>query len=96
MHEAYVAGADFVKLFPSPPDIAQYVAQALGPLPHLRIFPTSGVTPDNFIAVLRAGASGAGFVRSLFAPSDMESRNFEAIRRRACDIWERYETMKRT
>jgi 2-dehydro-3-deoxyphosphogluconate aldolase/(4S)-4-hydroxy-2-oxoglutarate aldolase len=75
-----------VKLFPSPGDIAEYVTSILGPMPFLRVFPTAGVTADNLVEVLRAGAAGAGFVRSLFDPADLQEKNFKAIEQRAADI----------
>ncbi|NOX57466.1 MAG: hypothetical protein GXP29_01240, partial [Planctomycetes bacterium] len=65
---------------------AQYVRQIIGPLPHLRIVPTAGVTPENFQDILDAGATGVGFVSSLFTPADMQARNFGAIRKRAEQI----------
>jgi Entner-Doudoroff aldolase len=82
-------GADFVKLFPAPANVAEYIRAVLGPLPHLRIFPTAGVHADNFIEVLRAGAAGVGFVRSLFDPEDLARRDFAAIERRAAEICRR-------
>jgi len=84
------AGADYVKLFPAPADIATYVRQLVGPLPDLRVFPTAGVSPDNFEAIMRAGAAGVGFVSSLFDPRDMASGNFDAIERRAAGIFEHW------
>ncbi len=86
MMAAHRHGADIVKLFPPPGDIAAYVAAILGPLPFLHIYPTAGVTPENFVAVLRAGAIGVGFVGSLFDPTDMAARDYTAIERRAADI----------
>jgi 2-dehydro-3-deoxyphosphogluconate aldolase/(4S)-4-hydroxy-2-oxoglutarate aldolase len=83
MVQAARFGAQVVKLFPAPHDIAGYVRQILGPLPDLRIFPTAGVTPENFEAILAAGAFGVGFVSSLFAPADVASGNWAAIRQRA-------------
>ena len=79
-------GADIVKLFPAPADIARYVRQVVGPLPGLRLFPTAGVSSDNFLDILQAGAFGVGFVSSLFAPQDMNTRDFKAIQRRAADV----------
>ena len=86
MQAAHLAGADLVKLFPSPGHVADHVTSILGPLPHLRIFPTAGVTVDNFTDILRAGAAGVGFVRALFEPADMAARDFNAISRRAARI----------
>lgn len=86
MLTAYRAGADFIKLFPDPGDVIDTIRAIRGPMPFLRIFPTAGVTADNLVEVLNAGAVGAGFVRALFDPQDMASRNFAAIERRAADI----------
>ena len=83
MWTAHRAGADFVKLFPAAGDVVDYVTALRGPLPMLRIFPTSGVTLENFPAVLRAGAAGVGFVRPLFVPDDLANDRFDAIRNRA-------------
>lgn len=90
MHTAHNHGADFVKLFPAPTCVRDYVTAILGPLPMLRIFPTAGVDADNFVEVLEAGAAGVGFVRSLFAPSDLADRDFAAIEHRALTITSRF------
>ena len=83
MQHAYETGADFVKLFPAPPNVAEYIRYVLGPQPHLKIFPTSGVNLDNMVEVLEAGAAGVGFVGPLFDPQLMRNRNFDDIRERA-------------
>lgn len=89
MLTAHRCGADLVKLFPSPGNVAEYVTSVLGPLPFLRIYPTAGVTPANFIEILDAGATGVGFVRSLFDPADLSAGDFAAIERRAAGIVQR-------
>ena len=55
----------------------------LGPLPFLRVFPTSGVTEANAAEFLAAGAFGLGFVGCLFEPADLEAGRFGAVRDRA-------------
>jgi 2-dehydro-3-deoxyphosphogluconate aldolase/(4S)-4-hydroxy-2-oxoglutarate aldolase len=80
---AHRAGADVLKIFPAPADITTFVTQVRGPLPDLKLFPTAGVTEDNFEAVLAAGAFGVGFVASLFQPDDMAGGRFDAIEERA-------------
>ena len=82
------AGADLIKYFPASGNVAEYVRSIMGPLPTLRIFPTSGATPENFIDILIAGAVGVGFVRSLFTDDDMKNENYAAIERRAAKIIE--------
>ena len=83
MQHAHETGADFVKLFPAPPNVAEYIRYVLGPQPHLKIFPTSGVNLDNMLEVLEAGAAGVGFVDPLFDLQSMRNRNFDDIRERA-------------
>ena len=83
MQNAHEAGADFVKLFPAPTNVAEYIRYILGPQPHLKIFPTSGVNLDNMLEVLEAGAAGVGFVGPLFDPQAIRNRNFDDIRERA-------------
>ncbi len=86
MMAAHRAGADFVKLFPGPLDGPDYVRAILGPLPFLRIFPTSGVTMDNAADFLAAGAAGVGFVKLLFEPADLQAGRFVAVRARAAQM----------
>lgn len=83
METAYRLGADFCKLFPAAPGGPEYVRAIRAPLPHLRIFPTAGVTTENFTDFLDVGCAGAGFVAGLFTPEDMARRDYVAIRRRA-------------
>jgi len=86
MERAHRCGADFVKVFPAPAGGADFIRAIRGPLPHLRLFPTAGVTADNLGDFLDAGCAGAGFVRSLFDPADLQNGNLSAIRHRAAAI----------
>lgn len=83
MLQAHRSGADLVKLFPAPANGPAFVKAVLGPMPFLRIFPTSGVTEDNVAQWFAAGSFGVGFVASLFDPIDIENGNFAAIQKRA-------------
>ena len=89
METAHRLGVDFVKVFPEPAGGIDFIRAVRAPLPHLRLFPTAGVTPDNFVEYLDAGCAGVGFVRSLFVPSDLAARDFGAIRDRARRITQR-------
>lgn len=86
MESAYRKGADFVKLFPAPVNLAQYIEFLLGPLPYLKIIPTSGVNYENMLDVLKAGAACIGFTNSLFHAQDLTNRNFKSIKLRALKI----------
>lgn len=83
MFRAHRAGAPLQKLFPGPGTGPAWVQQTMGPLPFLRIVPTSGVTLDNAADYLAAGAFAVGYVNSLFDPGDIAAGRYEAIERRA-------------
>ncbi|MFH2008611.1 MAG: bifunctional 4-hydroxy-2-oxoglutarate aldolase/2-dehydro-3-deoxy-phosphogluconate aldolase [bacterium] len=86
MLRAHRAGAPLVKLFPGPPDTPTYVRQILGPLPFLRIVPTSGVDGNNAAATLEAGAWAVGFVSCLFDAQDLAADRFDRVEARARDL----------
>ena len=81
MLKAHHAGAPLQKLFPQQDPV--WVRQTLGPLPFLRIVPTSGVHLNNCTAFLKAGAFAVGFVNTLFDANDMTNGEFERIEDRA-------------
>lgn len=86
MTRAHRAGAQLQKLFPAPAGGPAFVRSCKGPLPFLRIVPTSGVDEHNVGEWLAAGVWGCGFVASLFAPEDMATGNYDGIRERAIRI----------
>ena len=90
MMAAHRAGADLVKLFPIPGIGPAYVRACLGPMPFLKIFPTSGVTVDNFLDFFAAGVFGVGFADGLFDADDLAAKNFRRIRQRAAAIVTRF------
>lgn len=57
---AWEAGADLVKVFPGGLLGPDYIRQLRGPLPHLRLMASGGVTPDNAADFLAAGAVAVG------------------------------------
>ena len=83
MLRAHRAGVPVQKLFPAPSAGPDYVRACLGPLPFLRIVPTSGVTGENARAWLDAGCFAVGFVSSLFVAEDLRTGRFERIENRA-------------
>lgn len=86
MMNAHKNGADVVKLFPAPANGPAYVQACLGPMPFLKIFPTSGVTEENVGEWLQAGCFGVGFVGTLFQGQDLERGDFDAVRQRAARL----------
>jgi 2-dehydro-3-deoxyphosphogluconate aldolase/(4S)-4-hydroxy-2-oxoglutarate aldolase len=82
---AHRSGAPLQKIFPSPPGAAgpEYVRTVRGPMPFLRLVPTSGVDLHNAAGLLGAGAFAVGFVRTLFEPQWLEARDRAPITARA-------------
>ncbi len=85
MYRAHQAGATFCKLFPAPHNGPAYLKAILGPLPFLKIVPTSGVDQFNAGEWIAAGAFGVGFVAPLFEPGFMADSNWDAIEQRAVE-----------
>ena len=58
---AWSAGSDFVKVFPAEAlGGASYLKNLKGPLPHVKIIPTGGVSLANAADFIRAGARAIG------------------------------------
>ena len=83
MLRAQRAGAPLQKLFPGPANGPAFVQACLGPLPFLRIVPTSGVTLENIPEFLRAGAHAFGFVAPLFDRVDLAEKQFHRTEEKA-------------
>lgn len=83
MLQAHRAGAQLQKLFPAQAIGPAWVKQTLGPMPFLRIVPTSGVTLENVADYLSAGSYAVGFVASLFDAGDLKAGRFDVIEGRA-------------
>jgi len=81
--EAYEAGADVVKVFPAKTVGPDHVAALKGPLGHLEIMPTGGVSPDNAGDYIEAGAVCVGAGSALVDRDLVEAGDFDAITERA-------------
>lgn len=86
MLRAYRAGAPLQKLFPAPGIGPAYVKACLGPMPFLRLVPTSGVDASNAAAYFAAGAFAVGFVAPLFDPDDLRDGRFDRIEARGREL----------
>jgi 2-dehydro-3-deoxyphosphogluconate aldolase / (4S)-4-hydroxy-2-oxoglutarate aldolase len=83
-------GADWVKVFPAErlggPD---YIADVLGPLDGTPILVTGGITPENYLGYLDAGAELVGFADHVFDPDLAARGRFDEMERRAIDVCRR-------
>lgn len=84
------AGADWVKVFPAErlggPD---YISNILGPLDGTPILCTGGLTAENYLGYLHAGAELVGFADSVFDPDVAADGNYEEFERRAIQVCRR-------
>lgn len=71
---AYEHGADLIKVFPADAMGAGYFKNITGPLPHIPLMPTGGVTLDNIASYFKAGAVAAGLGGSLVNPAKLQSK----------------------
>ena len=53
-------GADIIKVFPAGSSGAPYFKELRGPLPHIPLMPTGGVTLENVAAWVQAGSVAIG------------------------------------
>jgi 2-dehydro-3-deoxyphosphogluconate aldolase/(4S)-4-hydroxy-2-oxoglutarate aldolase len=84
------AGADWVKVFPAErlggPD---YIADVLGPLDGTPILVTGGLTAENYLAYLDAGAELVGFADAVFPASIAGEGRYDEFERRAIEVCRR-------
>ncbi len=80
---AYEAGADFVKIFPA--DGPAFVKAIRGPLPHLKIIPTSGVTLQSAPEFLKAGCVALGIGSNLVSAKIIREQNWGELTRLAAE-----------
>jgi len=80
---AWRGGADIVKIFPATSLGPQFFRDLRGPLPHIRLMPTGGVTIENAAEFLAAGAAAVGIGTALVDAKAVEAGDWEALEARA-------------
>jgi len=90
IHSARRAGADWVKVFPAEtlggPD---YIEQILGPLEDIPILVTGGITAENYLGYLDAGAELVGFAGAVFDPDLAAEGRYDEFERRSIEVHRR-------
>ena len=77
--EAWDAGADIVKVFPATSLGPSFFKDMRGPLPHVKLMPTGGVTRENAGDWIRAGAVAIGVGTALVDATAVAQRKFGDI-----------------
>jgi 2-dehydro-3-deoxyphosphogluconate aldolase/(4S)-4-hydroxy-2-oxoglutarate aldolase len=84
---AWQAGASCVKVFPvQAMGGASYIKSLQGPLSHIPLIPTGGVTLENAPEFLLSGAIAVGLSGQLFPQQLVVTGNWEAIAQRARNL----------
>jgi len=91
---AWDAGADVVKVFPATALGPAYFKDLRGPLPHVKLLPTGGVSLENAGDWIRAGAVAIGVGGALIDPKLVAAGNYAAITERARRFVERVRTAR--
>ena len=80
---AWQAGANSVKIFPvEVMGGSQYIKSLQGPLGHIPMIPTGGVSLENATDLIAAGAIGIGLSSYLFPKQALQLGDWQAISRR--------------
>jgi len=76
---AWEAGADFVKIFPCDVLGPAHLRALRGPLPHIRMIPTGGVTLETAADFLKAGACALGVGSAMIEAKAVAAGDFARI-----------------
>ena len=84
------AGADWVKVFPAESlGGPSYITHVLGPLDDIPICCTGGLTAENYLGYLDAGAEIVGLAGALFDPTLAAAGRYEEFERRSIEVHRR-------
>ncbi len=87
MVTAWSSGASCVKVFPvEAVGGVRYIKSLRGPLGHIPLIPTGGVTLENAKEFLQAGAIAVGLSSQLFPKEFVETANWEAIAQKSQNL----------
>jgi 2-dehydro-3-deoxyphosphogluconate aldolase/(4S)-4-hydroxy-2-oxoglutarate aldolase len=81
--EAWDAGASIVKVFPATSLGPAFIRDVRGPLPHIKLMPTGGVTVENAADWIRAGAVSVGVGSALTDAAAVDARDYAGIAAKA-------------
>ncbi|WP_442595900.1 bifunctional 4-hydroxy-2-oxoglutarate aldolase/2-dehydro-3-deoxy-phosphogluconate aldolase [Neobacillus sp. D3-1R] len=77
--KAYQAGADILKIFPASSVGPNYIRELKGPLGHIPMMPTGGVSLDNVTEFIKNGAVAVGVGGTLLNKQAIEENRFEIL-----------------
>lgn len=80
---AWEAGASVVKVFPASVGGPRYLKDVRGPLPHVKLMPTGGVSLENAGDFIKAGAVGIAAGSNLVDTTTVEKQDWTTLTERA-------------
>ena len=80
---AWEAGADIIKVFPAAPMGPRYVKDIHGPLPHILLMPTGGITVENCGEYIEKGACCVTAGSDLVPQKALAENRYDLITERA-------------
>ncbi|MGD0781398.1 MAG: bifunctional 4-hydroxy-2-oxoglutarate aldolase/2-dehydro-3-deoxy-phosphogluconate aldolase [Candidatus Aminicenantales bacterium] len=83
---AWNEGADIVKVFPATSLGPKYFRDLKGPLPHIRLMPTGGVSLENARDFIAAGACCVGIGAALLDPTLIAEERWDELADRAAAL----------
>jgi len=86
--QAYEWGADIIKLFPANFANIAYLKAVQAPLPHIPFLPTGGITSDNALAWLQAGAVALGVGSTLTDKQAIEAGHYRQLIEKAQNFYQ--------
>lgn len=92
--QAYAAGADILKVFPATKLGPGYFKDMMGPLPHIPLMPTGGVSLENMTEFFNNGAVAVGIGSALFDKKLIDNRDFNQITEIARQYVEKFNEVK--
>lgn len=86
IRNAWSEGADIVKVFPATSLGPKYFKELKGPLPHIRLMPTGGVSLENARDFIAAGACCVGIGAALLDPKLIADERWIDLEKRAAAL----------
>lgn len=80
IHRAWSLGASMVKVFPTTSLGPAYISDLKGPLNHIKLLPTGGVSLANMTQFFKARADGVGIGSQLFDKTLIREKNWTGLR----------------
>lgn len=79
IYKAWIMGAEMIKIFPSSSLGPGYIKELKGPFDKIQLMAVGGISIDNCVEYIKAGASGLGMGSQLFDKKMIEEKNWESL-----------------